>query len=161
MHNSPTPLYLIHSDFWTSLVLSVSGFNCLVILIDDYSPYVWLYPLKFKSDVYDCFVHFKILVGNLLSHKIKILQCVEGEFVSNRFKQSYPNMIFHRGYLVLLHLNKMALQSTNIVPLVMSLVVFCTPHNYLSNLGICFFHNSVYHQPSPIVLHSRNSLVSH
>jgi hypothetical protein len=51
-------LHLIHCDVWTSPVLSISGSRYYLVLIDDFSHYCWLFPLKCKSDVRDHIVSF-------------------------------------------------------------------------------------------------------
>lgn len=45
------PFQLVHSDVWTSPVLSHTGFKYYVVLLDDFSHYVWTFPLRQKSDV--------------------------------------------------------------------------------------------------------------
>ena len=42
----------------------VKYFLYYVIFVDDYSKFTWLYLLKFKSDVFDVFKHFKATVEN-------------------------------------------------------------------------------------------------
>jgi len=83
-----SPLELVHSDIWTSPVYSISGCKFYVIFVDDFSRYSWLFPLKHKSDMFDCFVKFKCLMENLLSCKLKRLQTDGGgEYTSHTFKQ--------------------------------------------------------------------------
>jgi hypothetical protein len=65
------PLELVHSDVWTSPISSLSGCKYYVLFVDDYSRFTWLYPILNKSDVYQCFVKFKLLTENLFSTKIK------------------------------------------------------------------------------------------
>ena len=45
------PFQLVHSDVWTSPVLSHSGYKYYVVFLDDYSHYLWTIPLRNKSDV--------------------------------------------------------------------------------------------------------------
>jgi hypothetical protein len=66
-----TPLWLIHTDVWSSLVPSLEGYKYYVIFIDDYSRFSWLYPLKTKADVFISFMKFKALMENLFSSTIK------------------------------------------------------------------------------------------
>jgi len=95
---STHPLELIHSDVWTSPILSLGGCKYYVIFIDDHSRFTWLYPLRNKSDVLPCFVKFKNLVENLFSSSIKQLQTDNGgEYVSVAFKTFIAtNVILHR-----------------------------------------------------------------
>jgi transposase InsO family protein len=82
------PLELVHSDIWTSPIFSISGCKYYAIFIDDFSRYSWLFPLKNKSDMLECFIKFKCLIENLLSCKIKQLQTDGGgEYTSHPFKQ--------------------------------------------------------------------------
>jgi transposase InsO family protein len=84
---STGPLELIHSDVWTFPVSSLSGCKFYVLFIDDYNRFTWLYPILNKSDVYQCFVKFKLLAENIFSTKIKQFQYDNGgEYVSNQFK---------------------------------------------------------------------------
>uniref|UniRef100_A0A2N9FCJ3 GAG-pre-integrase domain-containing protein n=1 Tax=Fagus sylvatica TaxID=28930 RepID=A0A2N9FCJ3_FAGSY len=53
---------------------SISGYHYYIIFIDDFSRFVWLYPMKVKSDSVACFIHFKRMMENLLSTKIKYFQ---------------------------------------------------------------------------------------
>ena len=61
---SSQPLDVVFSDVWTSPIISVDGFKYYVIFVDHYTRYTWLYPLKFKSQVFDVFTRFKALVEN-------------------------------------------------------------------------------------------------
>jgi transposase InsO family protein len=92
------PLELVHSDVWTSPIPSLSGCKYYVIFVDDYSRFTWLYPILNKSEVYQCFVKFKLLVENQFGTKIKQFQSDNGgEYTSIQFKQYLSqNGIFHR-----------------------------------------------------------------
>lgn len=53
------PFDLVHTDLWgPALVLSTEGYRYYVHFIDEYSRFVWVYPLKLKSDTYVAFNHF-------------------------------------------------------------------------------------------------------
>jgi len=83
-----SPLEFVHSDIWTSPIYSISGCKYYALFVDDFSRYSWLFPLKHKSDVLDCFINFKCLMENLLSCKLKRLQTDGGgEYTSHTFKQ--------------------------------------------------------------------------
>lgn len=69
------PLELLHADVWGySPASSISGCRFYVIFIDDYSRYCWMFPIQFKSQVFEIFVHFKALVENMFERKIKSFQ---------------------------------------------------------------------------------------
>jgi hypothetical protein len=63
-----SPLQLIHTDIWTSPVLLVSGYKCYIVFVDDF------YPLHTKSEAYDAFLKFKLLIENQFSTTIQELQ---------------------------------------------------------------------------------------
>lgn len=53
------PFDIIHSDIWTSPVLSSAGHSYYVLLLDDFSKFLWTFPLGQKSKVYEKFMIFK------------------------------------------------------------------------------------------------------
>jgi hypothetical protein len=93
-----SPLSLIHTPIWTSPITSISGYKYYVVFVDDYLRYTWLYPLKTKSEVYECFVKFKLLVEKQFSSSIKQLQSDGGGEFTSSFFQSFltQNGIMHR-----------------------------------------------------------------
>ncbi|KAE8680725.1 hypothetical protein F3Y22_tig00111372pilonHSYRG00235 [Hibiscus syriacus] len=67
---STSPLQHIYSDVWTSPIYSVDGYKYYLIFVDHFTHYIWLYPLKRKSDIATIFPHFKALVENFFQQKI-------------------------------------------------------------------------------------------
>ena len=64
-HKSKDPLDLVHLDVcMTTRVHSFSGYSYCITFIDDYSRKTWIYFLKAKSEVFERFREFKILVEN-------------------------------------------------------------------------------------------------
>jgi hypothetical protein len=55
-HISYFPFQLVHVDIWTSPVCSLSGFKYYLVLLDDYSHFVWTFPIRQKSEA---FVHIQ------------------------------------------------------------------------------------------------------
>jgi hypothetical protein len=49
---------LIHCDLWTSPVLSNSGFKYYLVIVDDFSHFMWTFPLRAKSDTTDTLLAF-------------------------------------------------------------------------------------------------------
>lgn len=57
---------------------SLNGYRYYVHFLDDYSRYVWLYPLKLKSDTLAAFQHFLALARSQFNATIKCLQFENG-----------------------------------------------------------------------------------
>ena len=55
---------LIHSDLLTSPVTSLSGFKYYVLFLDDFSHFLWGFPLRAKSDVFTVIKNFRVYVTN-------------------------------------------------------------------------------------------------
>jgi hypothetical protein len=49
---------LLHLDLWTSPVISVSGSKYYLIILDDFTHYLWTFPLKQKSDTFTTLSNF-------------------------------------------------------------------------------------------------------
>jgi hypothetical protein len=49
---------LIHCDLWTSKIQRVSRNKYYLIITDDFSNYMWTFPLTLKYDVHEKFRHF-------------------------------------------------------------------------------------------------------
>ncbi|KAI4345931.1 hypothetical protein L6164_013016 [Bauhinia variegata] len=64
--------------FKTSPVISFDGYRYYVIFVDHYTKYVWLYPLRKKSETATVFICFKALVENFFQNKIKVLYSDNG-----------------------------------------------------------------------------------
>nr|KYP50110.1 hypothetical protein KK1_028093 [Cajanus cajan] len=56
------PFDIIHSDLWTSPILSSSGHRYYVLFVDDYSKFLWTFSLSQKSQTYSTFLNFKYLI---------------------------------------------------------------------------------------------------
>ena len=57
--SSTYPFELIHCDLWTSPIASVSGFKYYLVILDDFTHFVWTFPLRNKSDVHALFLNFQ------------------------------------------------------------------------------------------------------
>nr|KYP55172.1 Retrovirus-related Pol polyprotein from transposon TNT 1-94 [Cajanus cajan] len=69
------PFDIIHSDLWTSPVLSSSSHRYYVLFVDDYSKFLWTFPLSQKSHTYSTFLNFKSLIRTQFERDIKNIQC--------------------------------------------------------------------------------------
>ncbi|KAG6470766.1 hypothetical protein ZIOFF_071844 [Zingiber officinale] len=82
-----TPLERIHSDLMgPTPTASYSGYHYMLLFVDDYTRFTWVYFVKHKSEVFSKFLKFKETVEGELCRKIKILRTDNGgEFCSNEF----------------------------------------------------------------------------
>jgi transposase InsO family protein len=81
-----------------SPIPSTNGCRYYVLFVDDYSRFTWVYHILYKSEVFQCFVKFKLLVENLFTTKIKQFQFDNGvEYTSKQFKDYLSQSgILHR-----------------------------------------------------------------
>ena len=57
------PLELIYSDVWgPASTLSNSGACYYISFLDDATKFLWLFPLKLKSDAYQTFLNFQTII---------------------------------------------------------------------------------------------------
>ena len=127
---SSHPLELLFFDVWTSPVSSIDGFQYYVIFVDHHTRHIWYYPLKWKSHVYDVFVHFKALVKNQFKHRIVTLYSDNGgeyqalyNFLSTNV---YPILLHHH-----IHLNTMVFPNDVIAILLKPVYLFSLMHRCL------------------------------
>jgi histone deacetylase 1/2 len=71
---STSPLELIYSDVWGPAIPSAGGFKYYVSFIDDFSKFVWFYPIKTKAEVFPIFTQFQSLVERQLAKNIISVQ---------------------------------------------------------------------------------------
>lgn len=70
---------LIHTNVWgPAPVLSTHGYRYYVSFLDDFSRFVWVYPLKLKSNAHSAVLHFIRMVRNQFNTTIRILQSDNG-----------------------------------------------------------------------------------
>lgn len=81
-------LELIHSDVCGPMVIpSLGGARYFITFIDDYTRKVFVYLIKRRSEVFQKFQEFKVLVENQLDLTIKSLRTDNGtEYLSNDFQ---------------------------------------------------------------------------
>jgi len=59
---SSFPFQLLHCDVWTSPIISNSGYKFYLVILDDFSHFVWTFPLRHKSDVLPTIISFHAFV---------------------------------------------------------------------------------------------------
>lgn len=73
---------------WTSPVISKSGHKYSLLLLDDFTHFTWVYPLKYKSQVFSYFLSFHNYVKTQFEKEIKAFQCDNGlEFKNSPFSK--------------------------------------------------------------------------
>ncbi|WVZ96342.1 hypothetical protein U9M48_041997 [Paspalum notatum var. saurae] len=76
------PFLLVHSDVWTSPVVSISGMRYFVTFIDCHSRMTWVYLMKHKNEVLKCFKDFCACFNT----QVRIIRTDNGtEYVNNEF----------------------------------------------------------------------------
>jgi hypothetical protein len=74
---------LVHSNVWGRFYTFIDGLKYFVTFIYDFSRVTWVYLLKTKHDVFDCFKDFHLFTLNQFFAHIKILRSDNGtEYMS-------------------------------------------------------------------------------
>jgi hypothetical protein len=82
-HRVEHPFDLIHLDLWTSSVVSVSGSKYYLVIFDDFTHYLWTFPLKLKSDTFTTLSNFFAYVSTQFGRIVKAIQCDNGREFDN------------------------------------------------------------------------------
>jgi hypothetical protein len=82
-HRAEHPFDLIHLDLWTSTVVSVSGSKYYLVILDDFTHYLWTFPLKLKSDTFTTLSNFFAYVSTQFGRTVKAIQCDNGREFDN------------------------------------------------------------------------------
>ena len=84
------PLDLIYSDVWgPAHAISTTGACYYISFFDDCTKFLWLFPIKLKSDVESIFMQFQAYVERQFNTQIKIMQSDGGgeyRHLSQHFK---------------------------------------------------------------------------
>jgi hypothetical protein len=83
-HRAEYPFDLIHLDLWTSPVVSVSSSKYYLVILNDFTHYLWTFPLKLKSTTFTTLSHFFAYVSTQFGRTVKAIQYDNGrEFDNN------------------------------------------------------------------------------
>ena len=83
------PFELINSDVWTSPIASPSNIRYYVLFPDDHTHFLWVYPLRRKSEVFSKFKQFSNYVETHFHACIQDVQCDNGGEYDNHQFQDY------------------------------------------------------------------------
>lgn len=88
-HRSSKPLELVHSDLCGPMTSeSLNGALYMMIIVDDYSRYSWVFFLQSKDQTFSKFRDWRGEVEKQFDYKVKTLRTDRGgEFLSNEFSR--------------------------------------------------------------------------
>ncbi|KAD3067463.1 hypothetical protein E3N88_35343 [Mikania micrantha] len=88
-HRAEKPLELIHPDLCGPIApCTSSGNRYFLLLVDDFSRFMWVYIIRSKDQAYKAFCKFKSVAESEFGCKVKALRTNRGgEFTSSRFEQ--------------------------------------------------------------------------
>ncbi|TXG48817.1 hypothetical protein EZV62_024692 [Acer yangbiense] len=74
------PLELVHTDLWgPAPMLSTEGYRYYISFVDSFSRFVWVFPLRLKSEAFNVFVQFHKMVELQFNTKLQCLQTDMGK----------------------------------------------------------------------------------
>jgi hypothetical protein len=77
------PFELIHYNLWTSPVLSTFGFKYFLVILDDFTHFLWTIPLRLKSDAYAVLASFHAFAHTQFNLPFASIQCENGREFDN------------------------------------------------------------------------------
>jgi hypothetical protein len=80
---------LVHCDLWTSPITSMSGYKYYLVVLDDFSHYVWTFPLRAKSAAFPALRHFFAWLSTQFGLTIKAVQCDNGREFNNSTSRDF------------------------------------------------------------------------
>jgi hypothetical protein len=80
---------LVHCDLWTSPITSMSGYKYYLVVLDNFSHYVWTFPLRAKSEAFPALRHFFTWVSTQFGLTIKAIQCDNGQEFDNSTSRDF------------------------------------------------------------------------
>uniref|UniRef100_A0A8R7TR30 Integrase catalytic domain-containing protein n=1 Tax=Triticum urartu TaxID=4572 RepID=A0A8R7TR30_TRIUA len=93
---SVEPFQLIHCDLWTSSILSNSSFQYYLVIVDDYSHFMWTFPLRKKSDTAGILLNFVAYIRTQFSRTLVAMQADNGtEFINSTVTSFFSTHDIH------------------------------------------------------------------
>lgn len=92
------PFDIIHSDLSTSPIVSTSSHKYYILFLDNFSNYLWTFPITRKSQVFKAFLSFRTYVLTQFEREVKTFQSNNGrEFDDSSFHSfcEQNGMSFH------------------------------------------------------------------
>ena len=133
--STSSPLEVVCTDVWTSPIISVNNYKYYIIFVDHFTKYIWLYPLKWKSDTRDVFIKFKALAEKFFSRPIITLYSNNGEEYQALSSFLTINGVSHLK-LHLTYLNTMGTSNAVIVTLLKPVSLYSLMLPCLYHIGL-------------------------
>jgi hypothetical protein len=89
MSRATHPFDLIHCDLWTSHIPSISVYQYYLVILDDFSHYMWTFPLRRKSDTFTSISHLFVWVSTQFGHIIRAVRCDNGREFDNSMSRTF------------------------------------------------------------------------
>lgn len=89
MSRTTKPFELIHCDLWTSPVMSISGYKYYLVCLDDFTHYLWTFPLTLKSDTFNTLRNFHSYILTHFNCRVQFIQCDNGREFDNNAARSF------------------------------------------------------------------------
>jgi hypothetical protein len=67
----------------------VSGSKYYLVILDDFTHYLWIFPLKLKSDTFTTLSNFFVYVSTQFGKTVKAIQCDNGRKFDNSFTRIF------------------------------------------------------------------------
>jgi hypothetical protein len=83
------PFQLLHCDVWTSPIISNSGFKFYLVVLDDFSHFLWAFPLRQKSDMLPTLIAFHAFIHTQFQRPIMCIQTNNGKEFDNHVTRSF------------------------------------------------------------------------
>jgi transposase InsO family protein len=80
---------LVHCDLWTSPVLSLSGYKYYLVILDDFSNFLWTFPLQLKFDTFTILTRFFAWVSTQFRRPVRALHYDNGREFDNHASRSF------------------------------------------------------------------------
>ena len=82
---SKVPFVLVHSDVWTCPSTSINGMKYFVTFIDCNTRMTWMYLMRHKDEVFECFKDFCAYVKTQFKVQVQMIRTDNGtEYVNRR-----------------------------------------------------------------------------
>jgi hypothetical protein len=88
-HRVEHPFDLRHLDIWTSPIISVSGSKYYLVILYDFTHYLWTFPLKLKSDTFTTLSNFFAYLSTQFGMTVKVIQCDNEREFDNSSTRSF------------------------------------------------------------------------